>query len=60
MLALKKDDWADETLRFALTDGVYDLELRGFLVSDNTTSMLDRIRLTQTREPKRLKVLHRC
>ena len=46
MLALKKDDWADETVRFALTDGAYDLELRGFLVSDNTTSMLDRIRMT--------------
>jgi len=58
MLALKKDEWADKTLRFALTEGAYDLELRGFLVSDNTTSMLDRIRLTQTREPKRLKVLH--
>ena len=45
---LKKDDWAEVRLRFTLTDVAYDLELRGFLVSDNMTIVLDRIRLTQT------------
>ena len=45
---LKKNDWAEVRLRFTLTDVAYDLELRGFLVSDNMTIVLDRIRLTQT------------
>jgi len=44
---LRKDEWTEVELRFTLPEVVYDLELRGFLVSDNTTIRLDRITLTQ-------------
>ncbi len=44
---LKKDEWIEVRLRFTLPEVVYDLELRGFLVTDNTTIVLDRITLTQ-------------
>ncbi len=40
--------WTEVRLRFTLPDVAYDLELRGFLVSDNTKIVLDRIWLTQT------------
>lgn len=44
---LKTDEWIEVRLCFSLPKVVYDLELRGFLVSDNTTIVLDRIILTQ-------------
>ena len=44
---LKKDDWTEVRLRFPLPDVAYDLELRGFLISDNTTIVLGRTLLTQ-------------
>ena len=44
---LKKDEWTEVELRFTLPEVVYDLELRGFLVSVNTTIRLDRITLRQ-------------
>jgi hypothetical protein len=44
---LRKGEWTDVILRFSLPEVVYDLELRGFLISDNTTIRLDRITLTQ-------------
>ncbi|MBC8463226.1 DUF2079 domain-containing protein [Candidatus Bathyarchaeota archaeon] len=44
---LNKDEWTEVRLHFTLPTVVYDLELRGFLVSDNTTLVLDRIALTQ-------------
>ena len=44
---LKMDEWTEVGLSFSLPEVVYDLELRGFLVSDNTTIRLDRITLIQ-------------
>ena len=44
---LKKGEWTEVKLSFTLPDVVYDLELRGFLVTQNTTIVLDRITLTQ-------------
>ena len=44
---LKISEWTEVELSFSLPEVVYDLELRGFLVSDNTTIVLDRITLTQ-------------
>jgi uncharacterized membrane protein len=44
---LKIGEWTEVKLRFSLTEVVYDLELRGFLVTQNTTIRLDWINLTQ-------------
>ena len=44
---LKKGEWTEVKLNFILPEVIYDLELRGFLVTQNTTIRLDRITLTQ-------------
>jgi hypothetical protein len=44
---LKKDERTEVKLGFSLPEVVYDLELRGFLVTQNTTIRLDRITLAQ-------------
>jgi hypothetical protein len=48
-------EWQTFTLNFTLTTISTDLELRGLLSGEDTSIALDRVRLTQTGQGKRLK-----